>query len=320
MTRRHFLADDDLSPAEQRAVLDLADELKAAPHAHQPFAGPRPVAVLFDKPTLRTQTSFAAGIAELGGYPMIVDTRLAGIGVRESVADTARVLGRQSAAIVWRTFAQTDLETMAEHSGVPVVNALTDSFHPCQVLADLQTIRERRGELAGQVLAYVGDGANNMASSYLVGAALAGMHVRIGAPQGFQPSPEILTRAGAAADLTGGSVTVTDAAADAVAGADAVATDTWVSMGQEDDGLDRVQTFRPYGLDSGLLANAAPDAIVLHCLPAYRGKEITADVIDGPQSVVWDEAENRRHVQKAVLIFLAGHAGHAGHAERGDGS
>jgi ornithine carbamoyltransferase len=304
MTLRHFLADDDLSAIEQAEVLELASALKAEPFAEQPYRGPRSVAVLFDKPTLRTQTSFAAGIAELGGYPMIVDARLAGIGVRESVADTARVLGRQAAAIVWRTFAQADLETMAAYAGVPVVNALTDDFHPCQILADLLTIAEHKRRLRGLTLAYVGDGANNMAASYLVGGALAGLHVRIGAPAAFSPLPEVLARAARIAEQTGGSVQVTDDPGAAVHGADAVATDTWVSMGQEDEVAQRVAVFQPYSLTADLLAQAAPDAIVLHCLPAYRGKEIEAAVLDGPQAVVWDEAENRRHVQKAVLVLL----------------
>ncbi|WP_375422722.1 ornithine carbamoyltransferase [uncultured Friedmanniella sp.] len=309
MRLRHFLADDDLSEAEQAEVLALAAALKADPFAEQPYRGPRSVAVLFDKPTLRTQTSFAAGIAELGGYPMIVDARLAGIGVRESVADTARVLGRQSAAIVWRTFAQADLETMAAYAGVPVVNALTDDFHPCQILADLLTIAEHRaarnqGRLAGLTLAYVGDGANNMAASYLVGGALAGLHVRIGAPADFAPASEVLARAARIAAQTGGSVLVTDDPVAAVRDADVVATDTWVSMGQEDRTARAAAVFQSYGLTAALLAAAATDAIVLHCLPAYRGKEIAAEVLDGPQAVVWDEAENRRHVQKAVLVLL----------------
>ena len=301
---RHLLADDDLSAAEQTVVLDLADELKASPFSRRPYAGPRSVAVLFDKPTLRTQSSFAAGIAELGGFPMVVDARLAGIGSRESVADVARVLGRQAAAIVWRTFAQADLEEMAIHAGVPVVNALTDDFHPCQVLADLMTIRERRGALPGHTLAYVGDGANNMAHSYAVGGGLAGLHVRIAAPPGFQPAPAIMQRAQRAAEALGGSVTVLESAVDAVADADAVATDTWVSMGQESNGHDRERIFAPYALTEELLERAAPEAIVLHCLPAHRGKEISAAVLDGSRSVVWDEAENRRHAQKAVLTFL----------------
>ena len=299
---RHFLADDDFSPAEQDTVLALAARLKKDPYSHQPYAGPRSVAVLFDKPTLRTQSSFAAGIAELGGYPMIVDGRLAGIGDRESVADTARVLGRQAAAIVWRTFAQSALTEMADNSGVPTVNALTDSYHPCQILADLLTVRERFGRLAGLRFAYVGDGANNMAHSYLLGGATAGLHVRIGAPDGFQPDPAVVERAAAIAAGTGGSVAVTSSAHDAVAGCEVVATDTWVSMGQQSTGREAV--FVPYAVTADLVARAGRDAIVLHCLPAYRGKEIAADVIDGPRSAVWDEAENRRHVQKAVLVFL----------------
>ncbi len=304
MTVRHLLVDDDLTATEQAEVLDLAAALKAEPFRERPYAGPRSVAVLFDKPTLRTQASFAAGIAELGGFPLVVDARLAGIGVRESVADTARVLGRQAAAIVWRTFAQADLEIMAAYAGVPVVNALTDDFHPCQILADLFTVREQKGSLAGLTLAYIGDGANNVAASYLVGGVLAGLHVRIGAPVGFQPTAAVLARATAHAGATGGSVTVTDDPATAVAGADVVATDTWVSMGQEAESQERLTIFSPYRLTSGLLAGAAADAIVLHCLPAYRGKEIDAAVLDGPQAVVWDEAENRRHVQKAVLVLL----------------
>ena len=299
---RHFLVDDDLSPDEQAQVLALATRLKADPYGYKPFEGPRSIAVLFDKPTLRTQSSFAAGIVELGGYPMIVDARLAGIGVRESVADTARVLGRQAVAIVWRTFAQSALEEMAACSGVPTVNALTDGFHPCQILADLLTVAERFGRLPGLTLAYLGDGANNMAHSYLLGGATAGLHVRIGAPSGYQPDPSILARADAIARETGGSVSVHSSPADAVAGSQVVCTDTWVSMGQDGDGRDSV--FVPYAVTAELMAAAAPEAIFLHCLPAYRGKEVAAEVIDGPQSAVWDEAENRRHVQKAVLAFL----------------
>ena len=301
---RHLLADDDLTPAEQTAVLDLAARLRLDPFALRPLAGPRSVAVIFDKPTLRTQTSFSAGIAELGGSTMMVDGRLAGIGRRESVADTARVLGRQACAVVWRTFAQADLVEMATYAGVPVVNALTDDYHPCQILADLMTLRQHGRTLSGLTLAYLGDGANNMAHSYALGGALAGMHVRIGAPAGFHPDPTVLARAAATARTTGGSVVVTDSATEAVSGADAVATDTWVSMGQEDDGLDRAALFGPYAVTSTLLRRADPAALFLHCLPAYRGREVTADVLEGPQSVVWDEAENRRHVQKAVLAGL----------------
>jgi ornithine carbamoyltransferase len=304
MTLRHLLADDDLTTAEQAMILDLAARMKEEPFAVRTFAGPRSVAVLFDKPTLRTQSSFAAGIVELGGFPLVVDARLAGIGQRESVADVARVLGRQAAAIVWRTFAQSALEEMAVHAGVPVVNALTDDYHPCQILADLLTIREHTGALAGVTFAYTGDGANNMGNSYLLGGALAGLHVRIAAPEDFQPDPDLVRRAERLADTTGGSIVITDSAEQAAQGADVLATDTWVSMGMEGSRRDPEAVFADYRIDARLLDLANSDAIVLHCLPAYRGKEITAEVIDGPQSRVWDEAENRRHVQKAVLAFL----------------
>ena len=303
MTLRHFLADDDLTAAEQAAVLDLADALRADPFKISPLAGPRSVALLFDKPTLRTQTSFSAGVAELGGYPMVVDARLARIGEREPIADVARVLGRQCAAIVWRTSGQERIEEMAAHAGVPVINALTDRYHPCQALADLMTVREHRGRLAGLTFAYVGDGANNVAHSYLLAGALAGLQLRVGAPAGFQPDPEVLARAETLAAASGGSVLVTESATEAVAGADVVATDTWVSMGTEDDGRDRSTPFAPYSVTADLLAGA-PEAIVMHCLPAHRGAEIAADVLDGPRAVIWDEAENRRHVQKALLAFL----------------
>ena len=304
MTLRHFLADDDLSPQEQAQVLDLADAFKADPFRATPFAGPRAVAVLFDKASTRTRISFEAGIAELGGHPMIVDSTLSQLGRGEPISDTARVLSRHVAAIVWRTSGQERLQEMADYADVPVINGLTDSYHPCQVLADLQTIREHKGRLAGLRLAYVGDAANNMAHSYALGGVLAGMHVVIGGPVGFHPDPEISARARAVAAQTGGSLHIVDTAAEAVREADVLATDSWISMGQENDGIDRLGVFAPFGITEALLARAAPDAIVLHCLPAYRGKEIDAAVLDGPQSVVWDEAENRRHVQKAILTFL----------------
>jgi ornithine carbamoyltransferase len=305
---RHFLRDDDLSPDELLEVLDLADAMKADRHRHRPLTGPRSVALLFDKPTLRTQLSFSVGVAELGGHPITVDGRLAGIGVRESIADTTRVLSRQVAAIVWRTYGQDRIEQMAAVSPVPVINALTDQFHPCQILADLQTVREHKQRLAGLTFAYLGDAANNMAHSYLLGGAAAGMHVRIAGPVGYEPDPVIAAAAEAVAATTGGSVTVTRDPAQALAGADVLATDTWVSMGQEDEAAEREAPFRPYALTSAAVARAAEDVIVLHCLPAYRGKEIAAEVIDGPHSVVWDEAENRLHVQKALLTFLLEHS------------
>jgi ornithine carbamoyltransferase len=307
MSVRHFLRDDDITAEEQREILRRAAALKAAPFSDQCLAGPQSVAVLFDKSSTRTRVSFAVGIAQLGGYPLLMDRAVTQLGRDEPIADTARVLDRQCAAIVWRTFAQESLEEMASVSRVPVVNALTDDFHPCQVLADLQTIIEHKGGPAGLSIAYLGDGANNMAHSYLLGCALAGMHVRIGAPESHQPVAEVVARATAIAAEQGGSVTVTTDPGAAVAGADVVATDTWVSMGQEADKAAKAgasSPFIPFSVTADLLASAAPDAVVLHCLPAYRGLEIASEVIDGPQSAVWDEAENRLHAQKALLSWL----------------
>jgi ornithine carbamoyltransferase len=305
---RHFLRDDDLAPAEQAEVLALAHGMKTARFDHRPLAGPRTVAVVFDKPTLRTQLSFATGISELGGYPMVVDGNLARIGTRESVADVARVLGRQAAMVVWRTFEQSRIEEMAEHSGVPVVNALTDQFHPCQLLADLQTIAEHHGDLAGRTVAFLGDAASNMAHSYLLAGTTAGMHVRVGGPEGFAPDADVLARARQIGQETGGSATHLLDAGETVADADVVVTDTWVSMGKEGEAESRLEPFRPYAVTNDLLGAAHPDAIVMHCLPAYRGKEIEAEVIDGPRSVVWDEAENRLHAQKALMTWLVARA------------
>ncbi|WP_127793191.1 ornithine carbamoyltransferase [Agromyces sp. LHK192] len=301
---RHFLRDDDLSPAEQAEVLDLALRLKADRFAERPLDGPQTVAVFFDKTSTRTRVSFSVGIADLGGVPMIVSSSESQLGAKESVADTARVLERMVAAIVWRTFAQSGLEEMAEGTTVPVVNALSDDFHPCQLLADLLTVRERLGSLAGRTLTYVGDGANNMAHSYLLAGATAGMHVRIGAPADYSPRADIVDDARRIAAETGGSVLVTTSAAEAARGADVVATDTWVSMGQEDEKAQRLAVFGEYGVTDALMAEASDDAIFLHCLPAYRGYEVDASVIDGPASVVWDEAENRLHAQKALLAWL----------------
>jgi ornithine carbamoyltransferase len=301
---RHLLRDDDLTPDEQREVLDLADAMKADRFAHRPLAGPRAVAVLFDKPSTRTRISFEVGIGQLGGTPLIVDAQASQLGRGETIADTARVLSRYVDAIVWRTGDQSRIEEMAAGATVPVVNALTDQFHPCQVLADLQTIRERFGRLAGLTLTYLGDGANNMAHSLLLGGATAGLHVRICAPEGFQPEAGVVRDAKNRASDTGGVVDVIADPNAAVDGADVLVTDTWVSMGQEADGLDRQAPFRPLQVNAALLERAAPGAIVLHCLPAHRGDEITDEVLDGPASAVWDEAENRLHAQKALLTWL----------------
>ena len=304
---KHFLRDDDITQAEQTEILDLAAALKAQPYSEKPLAGPQTVAVIFDKTSTRTRVSFAVGIADLGGVPLIMDSGSSQLGAKESVSDTARVLERMVSAIVWRTFSQTGLEEMAAGTTVPVVNALSDEFHPCQLLADLLTIREHKGELAGLTVAFVGDGSSNMAHSYLLACAVAGMHVRIAAPAGYQPDPAIVRDADEIAVETGGSVAVTEDAALAVAGADVVVTDTWVSMGQEDQKAQRVKDFGAYQVDAVLMAKADAAAIFLHCLPAYRGYEVSADVIDGTQSVIWDEAENRLHAQKALLTWLLRH-------------
>ncbi len=298
------MRDDDLTPAEQREVLELAAQLKADRFAARPLEGPKSAAVFFDKTSTRTRFSFAAGIAELGGNAIIVNPGEAQLGEKESIADTARVLSRMVDLIVWRTFAHAGLEEMAEHATVPVINSLSDDFHPCQILADLQTIRERLGELAGRTVAYVGDAANNMGQSYLLGCATAGMHVRVAGPTGHLPRADVVSDAERIAGATGGSVTVTTDARAAVQGADVVITDTWVSMGQESEKAARIAVFEPYQVNTELMALAHADAVFLHCLPAYRGYEVTAEVIDGPQSVVWDEAENRLHAQKALMTWL----------------
>jgi ornithine carbamoyltransferase len=301
---RHFLRDDDLSPAEQAEVLALAAEVKANRFTHRPLDGPQTVAVIFDKSSTRTRVSFAVGIADLGGQPLIIQTGDSQLAGKESVADSARVFERQVAAIVWRTFAQSGLEEMADGTRVPVVNALSDEFHPCQLLADLQTIQEHKGKLAGLAVTFLGDGRSNMAHSYLLACATAGMHVRICAPAGYQPDEAVVSDAQRIATNTGGSATVVTDPREATTGADVVVTDTWVSMGVEAEKAERVAAFAGYSVDAPLMALAKPDAIFLHCLPAYRGYEVSADVLDGPQSVIWDEAENRLHAQKALLIWL----------------
>ncbi len=300
---RHFLADDDLSPAEQAQVLDLAAELK-----RQRYDGPKPlagkaVAIVFEKPSTRTRLSFEIGVAELGGHPVVIDAGTTQLGRGETIEDTARVMSRYVSAIVIRTFGDDRIRALASASDVPVVNALTDGYHPCQVLADLQTVRERRGRTAGLTLAYLGDGANNMAHSYLLGGAMAGMAVRIGSPEQYRPDEDVVQRARA----YGTEVLVTADPHEAAEGADVLCTDVWVSMGNESGTAgeqERRRELAPYALDDKAVASAADDVVVLHCLPAHRGEEIAASVIDGPHSAVWDEAENRLHAQKALLAWL----------------
>jgi ornithine carbamoyltransferase len=301
---KHFLRDDDLTPAQQAEVLELAARLKKAPFAERPLEGPRGVGVIFEKNSTRTRFSFEMGIAQLGGHAIVVDGRSTQLGREETLQDTGRVLSRYVDAVVWRTFGQKRLEAMASGADVPIVNALSDEFHPCQVLADLQTLVERKGSLKGLKLTYLGDGANNMAHSLMLGGVTAGVNVTIASPEGFAPLPWVVEAARARAAETGATITLTGDPQTAVVGADALVTDTWTSMGQENDGLDRVGPFRPFQINEALLAKADADAVVLHCLPAHRGEEITDDVLDGPQSVVWDEAENRLHAQKALLVWL----------------
>ena len=301
---RHFLRDDDITPAEQHEILDLAVSMKAARWDKRPLEGPETVAVIFDKSSTRTRVSFAVGIADLGGQPLIISTANSQLGGKETPSDTTRVLERMVAAIVWRTYGQEGLEEMARGTTVPVVNALSDDFHPCQLLADLLTIREHKGALAGLSLAFLGDGGSNMAQSYALAGATAGMNVTIACPAEFSPAASVIGDARAIAEKTGGSIHVMEDPAAALQGVDVVVTDTWVSMGKEDEKAERVATFGRYQVDAEKMALASPEAIFLHCLPADRGFEVAPEVIDGPQSVIWDESENRLHAQKALLVWL----------------
>jgi ornithine carbamoyltransferase len=300
---RHFLVDDDLSPAELETVLDEADRMKKDRYAARPLAGPRSVAVLFEKPSTRTRLSFEAGIAELGGHPIILDARSTQLGRGETIEDTAQVLSRYVSAIVVRTFGQNRIEALAAASAVPVVNALTDFAHPCQALADLQTIREKKGGLAELTLTYLGDG-NNVTHSLLLAGAAAGMHVRVASPGGYLPAGPVVQRAAQIGTATGGTVAVFADPLAAASGADVLYTDVWASMGQEAEAEAKRRVFAPYQVNEAVVAAADPDSIFLHCLPAHRGEEVTAEVIDGPHSAVFDQAENRLHVQKALLAFL----------------
>jgi ornithine carbamoyltransferase len=310
MTARHFLTLDGISGAELHKLLDSADELKAQ-RASGPRAAQRDdlagmsIGMLFEKPSTRTRVSFEVAIAELGARPVVLDAAQLQLGRGEPLEDTARIFSGYLHALVVRTFEQARLEALAGAGTIPVINALSDFAHPCQALADLQTIREYKGSLAGLRLAYLGDG-NNVAHSLLMGGAKAGMHVTVGTPAGYAPIDQVVRNAGEIAALTGGSVAVVTDPLAAAEGADVLYTDVWASMGQEDEHDDRLLMFQPFQLNGAILQAARPDAIVMHCLPAHRGEEITADVIDGQQSVVWTQAENRLHTQKALLLHLLG--------------
>ncbi|NNC13394.1 ornithine carbamoyltransferase [Planctomonas sp. JC2975] len=301
---RHFLRDDDLTAAEQTEILDLAVKMRDDRWGRKPLAGPQTVAVIFDKSSTRTRVSFAVGIADLGGSPLIISTANSQLGGKETPSDTARVLERMVSAIVWRTYAQAGLEEMAAGTTVPVINALSDDFHPCQLLADLLTIRDAFGTLSGLTVTFLGDGASNMAQSYLLAGAIAGMNVRVASPDEFAPHDVVVSDADALASGTGGSVVLYSDPFEAVAGADVVVTDTWVSMGKEEEKAHRIAAMGDYKVTRELMALAKPKAIFLHCLPADRGYEVDPEVIDGPQSVIWDEAENRLHAQKALLAWI----------------
>jgi ornithine carbamoyltransferase len=300
---RDFLSMDDLSVAELTGLLDDADEVKRVPESWTTRLEGMQIALIFEKPSTRTRVSFEVAVASMGAHPIVLRGDELQLGRGETIEDTGRVLGGYVDAIVVRTFGQDRIERLASACAVPVVNALSDREHPCQCLADLQTVREQRGALSGLTLTYVGDG-NNVAHSLMLGGAKAGMHVRIAAPPGYTPFPEILDRAQELAGESGGSVAVIEDPSEAAAGADVLYTDVWTSMGQESGATERTNALAGYQVDRALVDKAAPEVIVMHCLPAHRGEEIAADVIDGPHSVVWSQAENRLHSQKALLGWL----------------
>src|ERR1700719_219481 len=292
---KHLRSDLDLTPESLRAVLDLAHEVKRTPARFAKTLAGRYLSLLFEKPSLRTRLTFELAIKQLGGDSV----NYAGpIGEREPIKDVARNLERWTQAIVARVFAQSTIEELAKWSHVPVVNALSDRYHPCQILADMLTLQERFGRLDGIKLAFVGDG-NNVANSLMLTAGRLGVHVAVATPAGYRPDAGIVAQASAM-----GSITVTEDPAEALAGADAVYTDVWTSMGQEAESAERQRAFQPYQVNEKLFALAKPDAIFLHCLPAKRGEEVTDQIMESPRSAVFDQAENRLHVQKALLVML----------------
>ncbi|HXJ66029.1 MAG TPA: ornithine carbamoyltransferase [Actinomycetota bacterium] len=300
---RDFLSMVDLTPAELEHLLDLAAKTKSDPANYSARLAGRAVATIFEEPSTRTRVSLEVAISSIGGHPVHVDTQELRLGREESIEDFGRALSRYVAAIVLRTSGHERLEYLAAAADVPVINSLSDFEHPCQCLADLMVIRERKGKLAGLTLAYLGDG-NNVAHSLLIGGALAGMHVRMATPVGFEPIPQVVHHAEEIAVETGGSITITNDPVGAATGADVLYTDIWASLDQESETDERSIVFPPYRVDRAAVDRADADAIVLHCLPAHRGQEITDEVIDGPHSVVWDQAENRLHTQRALLLWL----------------
>ena len=298
-SHRDFLALTDLSGAELRALFVLADQMRCGEYTKRPLEG-QALAMLFHKSSTRTRVSFEVGAWQLGAHALFLTPRDVQLGRGEDVADTARVLDRMVQGVMIRTYAHSDVEEFARYSQVPVINGLTDLQHPCQILADLLTVQQHLGTFDGKTIAWIGDG-NNMANSWCDAAALLGFELRLACPEGFDPDPTILANAQAR-----GQVSVVRDAREAVDGAHVVTTDVWASMGQEEEQAMRERAFAAFQVNGVLMQRAAADAIFLHCLPAHRGEEVTADVIDGPQSRVWDEAENRLHVQKAVMAVLMG--------------
>jgi ornithine carbamoyltransferase len=297
----------DLTPAAAEGLLELAALVKARPADFRTALAGKQIVLFFEKPSFRTRLTFESGIYSLGGHAMFVDQLTSRIGEREPVSDMAHNLERWVDALVLRTFEHSTVTELARFSSIPVINALSDYEHPCQALADFLTLREKFGDLSKVRLAYVGDG-NNVAHSLMLGAALFGCHIAVGTPKGFEPRPEVLAAACEIAAETGATIQVVNDPVQAVKGADAVYTDVWASMGQESEIAERARIFKPYKVTPELFANAGPGAVFMHCLPAHRGEEVEAAVIDSPASVVFDQAENRLHIQKAILLQLLGGA------------
>jgi ornithine carbamoyltransferase len=299
---RHFLKLSDYSKAELDAFLELARDLKNRQKQgiEHPLLKGKTLAMLFEKSSTRTRVSFEVGIFQLGGHGLFISNKDSQMGRGEPIQDTARVMARYCDGVMIRTFGQEIVEEFARHSTVPVINGLTDKFHPCQIMADLQTVIEHKGSYAGLQFAWVGDG-NNMANTWIEAAAIFGFDLALACPQGYEPDRQVWEWAQARAT---GKIVITEDPEEAVDGADVVNTDVWASMGQELEQLEREKAFVGYCVDEKLMAQAKADAIVLHCLPAHRGEEISAGVIEGKQSVVWDEAENRLHIQKAIMATL----------------
>ena len=303
MSTSDFLSVDDVTVEELAQLLDEAEQIKEKPQLVSDALGGKQVALIFEKPSTRTRVSFEGAVTSMGGAAIVLRGDELQLGRGETIEDTGRVLSRYVDAIVVRTFGQDRLERLAEASTVPVVNALSDFEHPCQCLADLLTIREKKRDVPGVKLAYIGDG-NNVAHSLMFGGAMAGFEVRLACPEGHEPFPQVADRSTEIGARTGGKTFVTNVVAEAAAGADVLYTDVWASMGEEDEADAKKERFRGYQINQDVVDLADPDAIVMHCLPAHRGEEITADVLDGPRAVVWDQAENRLHAQKALLAWL----------------